>query len=269
MFKHLLTVLMFFSTPLLAKQIVNVSGVYFPPYAFGASEVTTRGLMPELIAALNSQQSEFDFVIVPTSLPRRYADLSSGRVDVSLFENPNWGWQGGPYQFVDMGLEDAEVFVSRRAAGRNEAYFNKILGKRLVLLSGYHYAIADFNTDPSYLAKNHNAVVSRSLDGNILMVVHRRADIALVTRSYLKTFLEAHPKHVSSLLVSQRLDQIYKHHAILRPDSPITAQRFHQLLEGLRQSGQLERIFAPYEIKVRPVAGLETTVVQPTQSEAE
>lgn len=268
MFKPFLAlVFIIFSTPLLAKQIVNVSGVYFPPYAFGDSEVTTRGILPELIAALNSQQSEFQFLIVPTSLQRRYADLNSGRVDISLFENPDWGWQAIPHQTLDMGLEDAEVFVARTAQGRNQAYFDNILGKRLALFSGYHYVFAGFNTDPDYLAKNYNAMVSRSLDGNIKMVMHRRADIALITRSYLKVFLEDYPKYAKSLLISQRVDQIYRHHAILRPNSPISAQRFQQLFEGLRQSGQLEKIFAPYSIKVEPDRQAESRAMQQAQQQ--
>ncbi|WP_010488789.1 transporter substrate-binding domain-containing protein [Pseudomonas sp. S9] len=251
MFKPLIAALLIiFSSTSLARQVVNVSGVYFPPYAFGASAVTSRGLLPELIAALNNQQAEFEFIIVPTSLQRRYADLNNGRVDISLFENPRWGWQDIPNQSVDMGLEDAEVFVARTAQGRQQAYFDKILGKRLALFSGYHYAFAGFNTDPGYLAKAHNAIVSRSLDGNIMMVVHRRADIALVTRSYLKAFFESYPKYAKGLLISERVDQVYAHHAILRNNAPISAQRFSQLLEDLRQSGQLDAIFAPYDIKV-------------------
>ncbi|MFI8478990.1 substrate-binding periplasmic protein [Pseudomonas sp. NPDC078700] len=275
MFKSLLlTVLMVCSCPLLAAQLVNVGGVYFPPYVFGANEVSSRGLMPELISALNRQQSEFHFEIVPTSLQRRYADLNNGRVDINLFENPGWGWQEVPHQTVDMGLEDAEVFVARTAKSRTQSYFDKILGKRLALYNGYHYAIAGFNTDPDYLAQKHNAIVGYSLDGNILMVTHRRVDIALVTRSYLKVFFKKYPAYADNLLVSRRVDQIYKHHAILRPDAPISALQFHRLLEALRQSGQLEKIFAPYDIKVESEvhlgkAAAQTAQEQPTQSQAE
>ena len=56
---------------------------------------------------------------------------------MAIFENPDWGWQKIPHTTVDMGLEDAEIFVSQRESGRDQAYFADLNGKRLAVFSGY------------------------------------------------------------------------------------------------------------------------------------
>lgn len=259
MFKQLfiaIALLITSSSLMAAKQVVHVGGVYFPPYVFKFDQLSSRGLLPQLVSALNAAQSDFDFVIRPTSLSRRYDDLLQGRNHLSLFENPQWGWQGIAHETVDMGLEDAELFVARSESMRDQDYFTELKGKRLALFSGYHYAIAGFNNDSAYLIKNLNAVVSRSHDGNIMMVMHRRADVALVTRSYIYSFLDEHPDYANKLLISERVDQVYRHQAILSPASPISAQQLHELFEVLRRNGQLEQIFSVYKIYVRPVSSV-------------
>lgn len=108
---------------------------------------------------------------------------------MAIFENPDWGWKDIPHSDVDMGLEDAEIFVAQRADGRQQNYFADLKGKRLALFSGYHYEFAAFNADPKFLAQQFNATLTYSHDSNLLMVLRSRADIATVTRSYLSDYL--------------------------------------------------------------------------------
>jgi ABC-type amino acid transport substrate-binding protein len=149
-----------------------------------------------------------------------------------------------------MGLEDAEVYVALAKPGRGQDYFNRLRGKRLALFNGYHYGFADFNADPQFLAKNFNATLNYSHDSNLLMVLHGRADIALVTRSYVRDFLQRHGQYAGQLLVSVRLDQRYQHQALLRPGAPVRPPQLDRLFEQLRGNGQLTAIFAPYQIAV-------------------
>jgi ABC-type amino acid transport substrate-binding protein len=152
-----------------------------------------------------------------------------------------------------MGLEDAEIFVAQREDGRQQNYFADLSGKRLALFSGYHYEFANFNADPKFLAQNFKATLTYSHDSNLLMVLRGRADIALVTRSYLSDYLLRNEKVRDELLVSQRIDQVYHHYAILRPTAPITGEEFSKLLQRLRDSGEMLKIFDPYRIAVVPV----------------
>ncbi|MHA6196366.1 substrate-binding periplasmic protein [Pseudomonas wadenswilerensis] len=229
---------------------IRIGAAHFPPYTVRPEQGADTGLLPQLAEALNKAQGRFHFVLVPTSIPRRFRDFEQGRVDMAIFENPDWGWQNIQHVSVDMGLEDAEIFVAHRTAGRDQHYFDDLKGKRLALFSGYHYAFAGFNPDPRYLASTFNATLTYSHDSNLLMVQRERADIALVTRSYLSDYLVRNPESAGELLASERIDQLYHHYALLRPHAKISGDEFAALLDRLRANGELLRIFQPYRIQV-------------------
>jgi ABC-type amino acid transport substrate-binding protein len=241
--------------PVSAAQLVRIGAAHFPPYTVRPEQGADTGLLPQLVDALNALQTDYRFVLVPTSIPRRFRDFQQGRVDMAIFENPKWGWQDIPHIAVDMGLEDAEIFVAQREPGRDQSYFNDLKGKRLAVFSGYHYAFANFNPDPKYMAEHFNATLTYSHDSNLLMVARDRADIALVTRSYLSDFLVRNADMAGQFLVSERVDQVYHHYALLRPKAPITGAVFSGLLERLRGDGALLKIFEPYRIDVVAVGG--------------
>lgn len=239
--------------PSQAAQLVRIGAAHFPPYTVRPESGADTGLLPQLVEAMNASQSDYQFVLVPTSVPRRFGDFEQGRIDMAIFENPAWGWEKFPHTAVDMGLEDAEIFVAQRLPDRQQSYFADLSGKRLALFSGYHYEFANFNADPLYLAKNYNATLTYSHDSNLLMVLRGRADIALVTRSYLSDYFLRNEKVASELLASQRIDQVYHHYAILRPTAPISGEAFAKVLQGLRDNGQMLKIFDPYKIALVPV----------------
>jgi len=241
--------------PTQAAQLVRVGAAHFPPYTVRPESGADTGLLPQLVEPLNSLQSDYQFLLVPTSIPRRFGDFKQGRIDMAIFENPAWGWEDIPHVSVDMGLEDAEIFVAQRLPDRQQSYFADLTGKHLALFSGYHYEFANFNAEPQYLANNYNATLTYSHDSNLLMVLRGRAEIALVTRSYLSDYFLRNEKVADQLLVSERVDQIYHHYAILRPSAPISGEVFGKLLQGLRDNGQMLKIFNPYKIAVAPVPG--------------
>lgn len=248
----LLALAMFPASQTMAAQVVRIAAVHFPPYVVRPEKGEDSGLLVKLVGALNAVQHDYQFVMVPTSVPRRYRDFVQGRIDMAIFENPAWGWAGTAYEKVDMGLEDAEVFVARRLDGRGQDYFDDFSDKRLAVFSGYHYAFADFNADPKYLTEHFKVTLTYSHDSNLLMVVRGRADITPVTRSYLIDFMARYRSDARQLLVSDRVDQIYRQYALLRPGAAIDAARLSQLLETLRENGTLADIFEPSMIKVLP-----------------
>lgn len=221
-----------------------------PPYVIKSNLHDSSGLLPQLLEALNREQSEYHFTMLPTAIVRRFSDLQRGRIDMAIFENPQWGWQDIDAEAVDMRLEDAELFVARNEALRDQSYFEQLEGKRLALYRGYHYGFAQFNSDPEFLTSTFNANLGHSHDSNLLMVIRGRADVALVSRSNLYDFLERNRDYARQLLISERVDQIYRHHAMIRAGAPITPERFAALLEQLREKGELQRIFSPYRIAV-------------------
>lgn len=119
--------------PSQAAQQVRVGAAHFPPYTVRPESGADTGLLPQLVEALNQLQTDYRFVLVPTSIPRRFNDFKEGRVDMAIFENPDWGWKDIAHTLVDMGLEDAEIFVAQKQPGRDENYFKDLTGKRLAL----------------------------------------------------------------------------------------------------------------------------------------
>lgn len=253
--------------PATAVQVVRIGAAHFPPYTIRPEKGADTGLLPELVSALNDAQPDYQFVLVPTSIPRRFRDFEQGRIDIAIFENPDWDWKNIPHESVDMKLEDAEIFVARKSPGRGQSYFDNLQGKRLALFSGYHYAFAQFNADPKYLSEHFETTLTYSHDSNLLMIMRDRADIALVTRSYLSDFMARNKEEASQLLVSERVDQTYRHFALLRPKAPISAVQFSQLLEQLRDNGQLLKIFQPYRIAVLPLASNREIAAEPVQAQ--
>ena len=234
--------------PLLAAQLIKVGAYHFPPSVSKPESEAPQGLLPDLLATLNAQQSDYQFVLVPTSVTRRFRDFQSARYDLIMFESPTWGWQNTPHETFDMQVQDAEVYVAKAAAGRGQEYFSQFSGKRLALYNGYHYGFAQFNADPEYLAKQFNAVLTYSHDSNLLMVLRERADLTVVTRSYLHRYLLRYPEQRTQMLVSDRVDQVYRHQALLRPNAPISVEGLRGLLRQLRDGGQLSALYRQYDL---------------------
>lgn len=233
-----------------AEQQVRVGAYHFPPYIMKPESPAPQGLLPELLAVLNEAQHDYRFDLVPTSVTRRYRDFTQARYDLILFESPDWGWQGVGLEQLDLQVADAEVYVARAEPGRAQQYFDSLRGKRMALYSGYHYGFAGFNADQDFLSSNFNAVLTYSHDSNLLMLLHDRADISVVPRSYLRLYQQQHPQEQERFLVSQRTDQVYHHHALLRPGGPIDAQALGLLFASLQGSGKLQELLQRYYLSL-------------------
>jgi hypothetical protein len=85
------------------------------------------------------------------------------------------------------------------------------------------------------------------------MVLRERADVALVTRSYLSDFMARNETEASQLMVSDKVDQTYRHFALLRPQAPLSATQFQAMLQQLRDNGQMLQIFQRFRIAVLPL----------------
>lgn len=238
------------ASALAAAQVVRVGAYHFPPYVIKPESEAPAGVLPELLAALNSAQSDYRFNLVPTSVTRRYRDLQQARYDLILFESPEWGWQGAQVDKLDLQITDAEVYVAHKQPGRDQSFFDSLKGKRMALYTGYHYGFADFNSEQEFLASHFQASLTYSHDSNLLMLLHDRADVSVVTRSYLPIFQREYPQESQQLLVSERADQVYRLHALLRQGSPLSAARLDELLQRLRDSGKLPELVARYHLRV-------------------
>ena len=227
-----------------AKETIQVGGFSFPPFVEFADGETT-GLTLELIDLVNQSQSEFEFVFVRTSPKRRYQDMKDGRFQAMFFENAAWGWDGKPVKQTEEFLTGGEVYITKKTEGRGQEYFDDLSGKSKLGILGYHYGFANFDSSKEGLAK-HNARATSTHSGNIQSVLLDRADIAVVTYSYIQRFMDENPDEAAKLLVSEKLDQPYSHRILVGNNSPASVEWFDQLLSTMSAGEDLRTLFASY-----------------------
>lgn len=233
-----------------AAQEVRVGGYDFPPYLLRPESHEPQGLTVEVLALLNRLQDDYRFVLVPTAAGRRYRDLASGRFDLLLFESSRWGWQDTPHIALPLPLEDTEVYVALRVPGRDQDYFADLSDKRMALYRGLHYGFAGLTADPDILRGRFAAQMTYSHDSNLRMLLLQRADVAVVTRSYLRLYAQRNPASMERLLVSTRLDQRYQLQALLRPGGLPGEARARALLSRLVAEPAFVQLLHRYHLQL-------------------
>ncbi len=222
-----------------APVTVKVGAYEFPPYV----DDSGGGVTEDLLDLFNAAQNERRFQLVRTAPQRRYEDLEQGRFDMIAFESRAWGWQDRAVDVTRPFLHDAEVFVARAAPGIDQRYFDDLSGKTILGRLGYHYAFAGFDADPKVLEQRYRTRVTVTHEGNVRSVAAGRADLAIVTRSFLTRLLQREPGLAGQLLISERTDQVYEHTILTRRGGPVTAAWLNSLLDRLTADGQLDSLW--------------------------
>ena len=225
-----------------AQQVVRVVGYTFPPFVVkeGAGGLTT-----EFLDFLNTQQSDFRFEFTKAPPNRRYWAFQEKHVDLILFEMPEWGWHEYKPLFDETRvlLRGGEVYITQAKEGRGQAYFDDIKGKHIVGVFGYHYGFAGFENDQQWLEKNFSIILTDDPKNVLTMVLKERADVGVVTQSYLSQYLAQNPDATKALLISKKKDQEYRLRALIGKHAPITIAQFEAMLEKLKKSDALKKFF--------------------------
>lgn len=234
------------NTPTTPVTVV-VGGYSFPPYVIDSPQGHS-GVVPELIDELNRLGSGFQFSFVPTSIEHRYQAFTRRRFDVLLFESPHWGWEQIDKAVLPLKVPDGEVFVGRHPAAAAPDYFADLQQKRLLLVRGYHYHLAGFETDEMKLRQDYLAELVPDSRAALEGLLLGRAEVAPISQSFLSWYLAAHPDKANKLVISSRWDQQYQHTALLHPQSPLTPEAFSQLLNTLSERGVLKALLGKYHL---------------------
>ena len=227
-----------------AATNINVAGYVFPPFV----ENQNSGLTLDLISALNAVQDEFTFKFNLTTPMRRYRDLKTGHADMVFFEMPEWGWKDSSVSLsvTRKIIGGGEVYVARARPDRGQAWFKSIKDRKIAAFAGYHYGFAGFNTDARWLKRNFDISLSRSHKANIRLVLNGRADLAVVTKSWLAMHFGRNPGLEEQLIVSDQPDQIYSLKALVRSGSKLSIEKLEVLFDKLKKSGELARLFSKH-----------------------
>ncbi len=197
------------------KVQVQVGGYEFPPFVI-VKDGKTTGLTFDFIRELNRFQNKYIFKFILTTPNRRYSDFNKKYFDLLFFESKHWGWDSYETESSNIFLKGGEVYIARHQPGRDQSYFKVLHNKKLLGILGYHYRFANFESDPTKLKKRFDIGLTSTHSGNILSIIFGRADIAIVTESYLKMFLFRHPHYRHKLIISEHYDQEYHHSILIR-----------------------------------------------------
>ncbi len=230
-----------------SAELVKV-GVYdFPPYVFIAGETT--GLTMELITQMNHAQDKYKFITVPTTARRRYSDFEKHKFDMMVFESKSWGWQKYPVDVSQVFVTGDEVYVTQAKPGRGQDFFTDFENKAMIGVMGYHYQFANFQADQDYLKKHFNILQTNSQQISLELILKDRGEIAVISREYLKYHFANVPTDKEKLLISDKLDQVYRHTFIIRKDTVPSVSYINKLLEQIKQQGTLKPLWKRYGLK--------------------
>ena len=231
----------------LAAQEVRVGATEFPPYIMIERSGAVGGILVDTLHYLNSIQTKYKFVAISYSAMRRHNGFKNKVFDVSFFDNIEWGWDKSAVDVSDIFMRGKEIYIALAKPGRGEEYFNDLRQRTMIGVLGYHYAFADFNSDPAYLRKNYKMQLTSSNEGSIAMVLDGRGDVAVVSDAFLNWYLLKNPTS-KKLLVSKKVDQHYLHTVIVRKNTSPSVTEINALLKQFRKSKVYEEILQKYGV---------------------
>ncbi len=223
-------------------EVVRVGAYPFLPFVDQSG-----GLTADLVQAMNAFQKDYTFQVVSTSSNRRYRDMADGSFNIVLFENTKWGWDPSLVQASKVFLKgDGEVYVARSQPGRGQEYFKTLHDKHILGVTGYHYGFANFDADPVRLAQRFKISFSPDNAVSLRNLLAERGDVAVITKSYLKSYLAKEPQVAARLLVSEQFDQTYAHTAVVKKGSKPSPQELDTLFEKMESAGALRQLWIRY-----------------------
>lgn len=250
MFRYFLSLLLAFivvcmPTPVWSAELVKVGAYPFLPFVD-----KTGGLTADLVQAINAFQKEYRFQIVSTSANRRYRDMADGSFSVVFFENIKWGWDPLLVDASKVFLQgDGEVYVAHSQSGRGQEYFKPLEDKQILGVVGYHYGFANFEADPALLTKKYRITFSPDNEVSLRNLLAHRGDVAVITKSYLKSYLMKDPQAAAKLLVSDHYDQTYAHTVLVKKGSKPTAHEIDTLFAKMEAAGVLKALWSRYGLE--------------------
>lgn len=224
--------------PVLAKQIVRIGAYEFPPYMQIINGQPT-GLTVELITKLNKIQSNFHFEIVITTPVRRYQEFKKGNFDAIFFEDAHWGWSQQNYA-IDMSpiiATDSEVFIALKKYVNTQKWFENLNNKSIIGIVGYNYPFSRDEHAPENA--KYKIITVDNYNISIDLVLNKRADTAIITRSYLSKYLKNNEHAKNKLIISERSAQVYEHRIFMRKEHTLDINILHGWIDKILKENNM------------------------------
>jgi polar amino acid transport system substrate-binding protein len=234
-----------------AQQVVKVGGYYFSPYVEIDRANVATGLTLDFIQELNRSQKDFKFEFVATSPSRRYKDFEDGKFDAIFFETADWGWKqkGLPFEATKILVEGGDLYIALKKPGRGQEFFSDFSKKRIAGILGFHFAFANFESDPKVLAAKFDIALVNDNASLVEMILKERRDIAMITDGYMLRLFKQFPEMKERILLSERYDQRHSLPLLLRKGGPVDIARMNGYLDAMERNGSLLKLMQTYGIK--------------------
>lgn len=232
---------------LFGREQVRVGGYDFHPYV---DVETDKGVTFAVIEILNEIQSEYEFVFVETSANRRYKDLMDGNYDIIFFEDPKWGWKKYLNRLSLSGAvaTDYEKFITQNSKNKSQDFFKNITAKNKIVILGYHYKFANFNSDPKVLKDQYLTEVTHSPNSVVESVAAGRKDLGLIANSYLASFFKKKPAYREKVMISDINDQEYELNFISKNSGKISREKVLKWVQLLKANKKFIKLLKDHSI---------------------
>ncbi|MCJ8314062.1 MAG: transporter substrate-binding domain-containing protein [Saccharospirillaceae bacterium] len=245
--KFLVLILLFFTNiAWAANQVYVAVNREQPPFTTG----TDKGLVEDIIKALNSIQNDYEFIVKHVVPDRAKQGLNDGNYDMIAMSNINWGYQSLPTKASIDLLAVQDQFFSLSKNVNSDDYFDGIAKNLTVsVVRGFSYQFLDFEKDTTILKSKFNTSVVLDEPTVIKMVLTGRAMVGVSSSTNLEYFSINNPADHKKLVVYENVDSSYNRHFIISDASSITVDEFNVYIGQLNENGTLQTIFSKYGLK--------------------
>jgi len=229
------------------ERIDVIVGLSVRPPFLDVSEKNGAG--PDILTVLNMVQEQFNFIYKPIPSQRKVQAIKEGWVDVSMWDNLSWGWKSSAMQASNSLVNSKDVFIALTDDIRTQHFFDDLTKRKLSFVNGYHYKIADFETNVDKLSTRFDLSMVRTEEAAVKMVLAKRVEVSIVSETALNWFLIRYPKYHSKILISEIFDTQYSRHFLASNKSVIKVSEINQFLTLADKKGLLAPIYRKYGLE--------------------
>jgi ABC-type amino acid transport substrate-binding protein len=235
----------------LAKITVNVTvNINQPPYSIARSQQEldkNKGLVLDLVTALNELQAEYQFVLHTVTAERTKRGIQDGVYDLVAMSNLDWGYDKTILQSSKNLLAVKDVFFTLKSQIEN-IHFSDIGTEKIstIVVRGFSYHFLNFERDKRTLETKFNTLSVLSEPEVLTTILANRANIGVSSSTTLDYFALNNPAEYQKLHLYKQPDSEYFRHFLVRKKGKISLKTLDALFVNLAESGELTTIFARY-----------------------
>jgi hypothetical protein len=236
-------IILFFASGAFAQTTVNVGITSIQP-PLVIDELQERGLVYDVVRALNTHQSDYNFQAYHYPAKRLLVSYQDENVHVVAYNDVKWGWLERDGQATVNLTNGRDLFFSLKESPYDTARVDEIGAVR-----GFHYAFADF--DSAKLSQMPNVALVKNEDSVLRLVEYGRVAKGIVSETFLEWISYSEPDLYQKLDIDRdNPDDTYHRQLVVFPYSPISVTELNSLIAGLIETGELQSIYAKYGLKV-------------------